>query len=304
MNIRSQEFISKNLICPYSGNELFLREETKDASGEIVAGEFRGVDGEVYFLKDGSINFLQRDEEVEGKVYSLDNMSYVEKLINNGWSFGEIARMDLLRSNIDSLINSFVEEYANGFLLEVGAGGNYLKERFAGRVENWITSDYDVRANVDIRCDAQSLPFKSNIFDTIVCIDVIEHVRDPHKMMSELVRALKPGGFLILSTPFFFYMHESPYDFSRFSKFGLLNLMEKYDMGVVTVRPTGGVISTLGILVTATIVHVFSRFKHICNIFLCVNKIIQRLLHPVDRYLNKSQKFSQGNFIVSKKKEL
>ncbi len=301
MNRESQEFILKNLICPYSRNELFIYDKNIDASGDIIAGELRGVGGQVYFLDNGSINFLQRDEKVEGKVYALDNMSYVEKLINNGWSFDEISRMDLLRSNIDSLINSFVEEYAKGFLLEVGAGGSYLKERFASQVENWVTSDYDLRANVDIRCDAQSLPFKGNIFDTIICIDVIEHVPDPQKMVSELVRVLKPGGILILSTPFFFYMHESPFDFHRFSKFGLLNLMEKNNMSVITLTPTGGVISTLGILVTASIVHVCSRFKYICNIFLLINKFIQRLLYPVDRYLNKSQKFSQGNFIVSKK---
>jgi hypothetical protein len=96
-------------------------------------------------------------------------------------------------------------------------------------------------------------------------------------------------------------MHESPNDYTRFSKFGLINLMENNKMCVIDLKPTGGIICTLGILVTASIVHIFYKFKYLCNILLFINKYFQKILEPMDLLLNKNGKFSQGNFIISKK---
>jgi ubiquinone/menaquinone biosynthesis C-methylase UbiE len=45
------------------------------------------------------------------------------------------------------------------------------------------------------------LPFKNNSFDYIVSSEVIEHVPDPKKAITELFRVLKPGGTIVLSTP-------------------------------------------------------------------------------------------------------
>ena len=49
----------------------------------------------------------------------------------------------------------------------------------------------------DITC----LPFKNNAFDMIICSEVMEHIRNETKAVSELVRVLKPGKRLAISVP-------------------------------------------------------------------------------------------------------
>lgn len=53
-----------------------------------------------------------------------------------------------------------------------------------------------------IRGDAQHLPFQDNTFDVIVASEVLEHIEEVAKFLQELFRALKPGGRLILTTPY------------------------------------------------------------------------------------------------------
>ena len=52
---------------------------------------------------------------------------------------------------------------------------------------------------VDLNKD--ELPFRDSYFDTITCLDVIEHVVDPYGLLSQVYRVLKPNGILIISTP-------------------------------------------------------------------------------------------------------
>jgi 2-polyprenyl-3-methyl-5-hydroxy-6-metoxy-1,4-benzoquinol methylase len=50
--------------------------------------------------------------------------------------------------------------------------------------------------------ETQALPVEDNIFDYVLCCEVIEHMElDPMFMISEINRVLKPGGTLILTTP-------------------------------------------------------------------------------------------------------
>ncbi len=49
--------------------------------------------------------------------------------------------------------------------------------------------------------DAVKLPFKENSFDLIIMQDVIEHLYDINDAINEIYRALKPGGFIYISTP-------------------------------------------------------------------------------------------------------
>jgi SAM-dependent methyltransferase len=53
----------------------------------------------------------------------------------------------------------------------------------------------------DVKCDIQEMPFEDNTFDVIFCNHVLEHVDDDRKAMSELYRAMKPGGFGIFQVP-------------------------------------------------------------------------------------------------------
>lgn len=49
--------------------------------------------------------------------------------------------------------------------------------------------------------DAQAMPFKTGSIGTVICTEVLEHVRDYSRAMSEMSRVLQAGGRLILTVP-------------------------------------------------------------------------------------------------------
>lgn len=49
--------------------------------------------------------------------------------------------------------------------------------------------------------NGKKLPFKNNSFDTIICVDVLEHVKEDNKLISEIHRVLKINGRIIITVP-------------------------------------------------------------------------------------------------------
>ena len=55
------------------------------------------------------------------------------------------------------------------------------------------------------------LPFKDNSFDFIECVTVLEHVKEPEKVIGEMIRMVKPGGFIYILIPNYLYPFEQHY---------------------------------------------------------------------------------------------
>ena len=65
------------------------------------------------------------------------------------------------------------------------------------------------------------MPFPDEVFGRVECDAVLEHVRLPGKVMEEIERVLRPGGFAHIVTPFCHPFHEYPRDYRRFTPDGL-----------------------------------------------------------------------------------
>jgi SAM-dependent methyltransferase len=87
------------------------------------------------------------------------------------------------------------------------------------------------------------LPFRSRHFAAAVCTQVIEHVRDPDRLLEEIGRCVRPGGMLLLSGPMYWPLHEEPHDYWRFTPYGLRVLMEKHGFDILELRHDGYAIS-------------------------------------------------------------
>jgi SAM-dependent methyltransferase len=88
----------------------------------------------------------------------------------------------------------------------------------AGRsVPGYVNIDLFALPGVDVAADAEQLPFPSNQFQRVECDAVLEHVRDPRRVMWEVRRVLAPGGYVHLVTPFCHPFHAYPNDFRRFT---------------------------------------------------------------------------------------
>src|SRR2546426_5150654 len=95
----------------------------------------------------------------------------------------------------------------------------------AGRsVEGYVNLDLFPMTGVDVAADAEALPFPDCVFQRVECDAVLEHVRDPRRVMSEIRRVLAPGGYAHLVTPFCHPLHEYPRDYQRFTLDGLKEL--------------------------------------------------------------------------------
>ena len=95
--------------------------------------------------------------------------------------------------------------------------------------------DIEDGPGVDIVTDAHNMvEVEDNSVDCVVTISTLEHVHYPHKVVDEIHRILKPGGFVHINVPFMFPFHADPSDYYRFSYKGidlLCGEFEKLDSG-------------------------------------------------------------------------
>lgn len=83
-----------------------------------------------------------------------------------------------------------------------------------------IGTDVYASPNTQVVADAHQLPFDDASFDGVWIQAVLEHVLEPHHVVEEICRVLKPEGVVYADTPFMQQVHEGAYDFTRFTLSG------------------------------------------------------------------------------------
>ncbi len=116
---------------------------------------------------------------------------------------------------------------AGSLVLDAGSGDAPYKPLFKhARYESADFEKVDKRyAPPTYVCDLKSIPVEDCRFDFIIFNQVMEHLPEPRLVLAELFRVLKPDGRMIYTGPFFYEEHEQPYDFYRYTQFGLRYLL-------------------------------------------------------------------------------
>jgi SAM-dependent methyltransferase len=140
-------------------------------------------------------------------------------------------------------------KYAKGRILDIGCGNKPYESLFKPPANEYLGCDVEQSSlnRVDVICDAASIPLADQSFDTVLCTQVIEHVPDHRALLGEAHRLLRPEGILIVSGPMYWCLHEEPYDFYRFTPYGLKSLLNCTGFDLIELKPNGGSWSVCGL---------------------------------------------------------
>jgi len=199
-----------------------------------------------------------------------------------------------------------------GRLLDVGCGRKPYLPLFHSQLESYWGVDYPVTmvnsyreaTQADAFADCLRLPFRDAVFDTVLNTQVLEHVPNPGRLVGELARVLKPGGILILSAPMTWPLHEEPYDFYRYTTYGLRSILSQSGLEVVEEIQRGGSMLTLSqVFLDAELGghHTGGALWRVYSNFLCL--LVNSLGAVLDR-LHYNRRLCLGLSIAARKPEV
>ena len=126
-----------------------------------------------------------------------------------------------------------------GRTLDVGCGSKPYQNLYHS--SEYIGLEFDTpenrrMKNADFFYDGQTFPFNKNEFDSVVANEVFEHVFTPDNFLDEIYRTLKKDGKLFMTMPFVWDEHEQPFDYARYSSYGIKATLEKHGFEILEQR--------------------------------------------------------------------
>ena len=167
-------------------------------------------------------------------------------------------------------------------LLDLGCGNQPYKAIYNRYVKQVVSVDIEQRdAPLTLISDSQFLPFSNNSFDIILFSEVIEHIPDYKLALNEISRVLSPGGYLIITWPFNYSMHELPYDYLRITEFGMQMALEQNGMQISQLFRRGNKITLLHCLTGRLLTNMnefFRRTPFLGKLFDPLLKLFDKLI--------------------------
>lgn len=157
----------------------------------------------------------------------------------------EFIDLFIVRSSILGAVKK-IAPLMHGDLLDVGCGVMPYRSILTSepsKVSNYIGMDIEsdiYQADVDVRWDGKAIPLKDAAVDCAMATEVLEHCPDPGVVLGEIKRVLKPSGVFFFTVPFLWPIHDSPWDFYRYTPFALKTLLEDAGFRRIEIEALGG----------------------------------------------------------------
>ena len=189
-------------------------------------------------------------------------------------------------------------------MLDVGGGREF---HFEDIIRPSSIISLDLYRPSQVQGDASALPFTSQCVDTVICTEVFEHLTDPDLALSEIHRVLTQLGFLIVTVPFLWGVHDIV-DYHRWTETGLENMLIRAGFKVLSLRRRGGVFSAIGNMIAQIPRQVFGRLdqqrswisKSLYLIFLLPSLVVPWIMSPFD-ILDRQKHFVMGYSVLCQK---
>lgn len=125
----------------------------------------------------------------------------------------------------------FCNQIADMIILDIGCGNKPYKKIFEGKkyvgVDIEKSGHSEELKKADIYYDGHTLPVEDNSVDLIISTQVFEHIYNIEEIIAECARVLKPHGKMLLTCPLCYEEHEIPYDYWRYTQYGIKSLLRK-----------------------------------------------------------------------------
>ena len=129
---------------------------------------------------------------------------------------------------------------SNPAVLDVGGRIQPYRPLIAEGQSHYTSVDLNITPLVNVAGDAQQLPFADGTFDLVICTQMLEYAPEPPRVIAEIRRVLKSGGYLLMSVPSVF-PRDADYDRWRFLAPGIRQLLSGFSSAEIV--PEGGSIT-------------------------------------------------------------
>lgn len=146
----------------------------------------------------------------------------------------DIEHLAIIRKNVIDFMKYVAQKYAihSGKLLDIAPQDHEGASPFFNtdiQIETFDINPKSKSTHFGDICNF-NIGISDNSYDYVVCTEVLEHTLQPFYAVNEILRMLKPQGFLFMSTPFNFRIHGPLPDCWRFTEHGLRVLLQKYQI--------------------------------------------------------------------------
>ena len=194
-----------------------------------------------------------------------------------------------------------------GVMLDFGCGSKPYEKLF--KVKKYIGVDikgggHDHKNEpVDIFYDGRTLPFGDECFDSLFSSEVLEHISDPEKTLAELNRVLKEEGVALLTVPFVWDEHEKPFDFRRYTSFGIKDLLERHGFQIIKLEKSSTYVETIFQMWNAYLFQILNTKNAYLNVALHIVFIAPFTILGliISKVLPKRYDFYHSNIVVARK---
>ncbi len=137
-----------------------------------------------------------------------------------------------------------------GRLLDLGCGNKPYSDIYNESCDSSTGCDVPFslhkKVKADVLCYAEDLDrhFEAESFDSVLCTEVLEHTVNDNLTVSNINKVLKVNGYLIISAPFTYVLHEAPHDYRRYTFYGLKNILERNNFELISAFSMGATFSS------------------------------------------------------------
>ena len=140
----------------------------------------------------------------------------------------------LLRATLNYRLK---KEFLEGHILDLGSGGDDRYSSYIPRSKDSTYSLFDVKQgekHVDFETD--TLPYETASYQTVLLLNVLEHIFNYGHLLEETRRIKKNDGMLIGYVPFLHWYHKDPHDYFRYTHESLEKILHNAGYTEVTIE--------------------------------------------------------------------